>query len=484
MTEQDIATPDGDMRHEALQPGALGQWFIEGARTAVLMKPAWQNLQATPLIVAALTVLGMLLAVLLQRLYIDGPATFYWQAIAGGWYMTAMLAWICYLMRPTPLADDVPGTAPSAAHLFCMVLAQTLSMALAFGLLFIVLIHTGAYSTKIVGLWGIWFIGLAPLAWSILAQLTVLWRGGLRRPQAMLVAGLMLVSGTALFYVVRPAVFWYAEEPADTETAVDGFKLTQEVMERQPQLLAQHLQAVKPRRPGAINLYAISFAPYAEEDVFRREGELVAAVMAQRFDASGRTLQLVNNSKTVDRWPWATPMNLQRAIQRMAAVMDRSEDVLFIHLTSHGAQSGELSASFWPMSVDTVKPADLKAWLDKAGIKHRVISISACFAGSWINPLADDNTLVMTASDADHTSYGCGRKSELTFFGRAMYDEQLRNRTLSFEEAHMAARKIIKEREYAAGKSDGFSNPQIRMGIAIRHRLARLQQRLQSEAPR
>mgnify|MGYP000623762907 CR=1 FL=1 len=24
----------------------------------------------------------------------------------------------------------------------------------------------------------------------------------------------------------------------------------------------------------------------------------------------------------------------------------------------------------------------------------------------------------MTAADADHTSYGCGRKSELTFFGR------------------------------------------------------------------
>jgi hypothetical protein len=40
----------------------------------------------------------------------------------------------------------------------------------------------------------------------------------------------------------------------------------------------------------------------------------------------------------------------------------------------------------------------------------------------------------MTAADADHTSYGCGRLSELTFFGRALFDEQLR-KTHSFEQA-------------------------------------------------
>jgi len=47
----------------------------------------------------------------------------------------------------------------------------------------------------------------------------------------------------------------------------------------------------------------------------------------------------------------------------------------------------------------------------------RVISVSACCSGSWIAPLAGDTALVMTAADADHTSYGCGRRSELTFFG-------------------------------------------------------------------
>jgi hypothetical protein len=128
--------------------------------------------------------------------------------------------------------------------------------------------------------------------------------------------------------------------------------------------------------------------------------------------------------------------------------------------------------------VAPVTPPDLRRWLDEAGIKHRVISISACFAGNWIAPLASEDTLVMTSSDADHTSYGCGKKSALTFFGRAMYDEQIRSETLSFEKAHAAARLIIDKREKEAGKDDGYSNPQIKVGARIRAYLEQLQARL------
>lgn len=66
-------------------------------------------------------------------------------------------------------------------------------------------------------------------------------------------------------------------------------------------------------------------------------------------------------------------------------------------------------------------------------------------AAGWIAPLADPDTLVMTAADADHTSLGCGRRSELTFFGRAMFAEALQT-TWSFEQAHAAARTVIDQR--------------------------------------
>jgi hypothetical protein len=88
----------------------------------------------------------------------------------------------------------------------------------------------------------------------------------------------------------------------------------------------------------------------------------------------------------------------------------------------------------------------------------------------------------MTASDVEHTSYGCGSRSELTFFGRAMYDEQLRQ-TRSFEQAHAAARALIEQREREAGKTDGYSNPQIAMGDEMRQHLDTLQTQLRARAP-
>ena len=98
--------------------------------------------------------------------------------------------------------------------------------------------------------------------------------------------------------------------------------------------------------------------------------------------------------------------------------------------------------------------------------------------------MGSDTTLVMTAADADHTSYGCGRLSELTFFGRAVFDEQLR-KTHSFEQAFAAAVPLIRQREDAAGKRDGFSNPQISVGEKIRPVLQALEERLgRAEAPR
>ena len=109
--------------------------------------------------------------------------------------------------------------------------------------------------------------------------------------------------------------------------------------------------------------------------------------------------------------------------------------------------------------------------------------MSACYSGSWIEPLASPTTLVMTAADAEHTSYGCGARSELTFFGRALFDEQLRV-TRSFEQAHAAARAAIERREREAGKSDGYSNPQIRVGEGgIRDVLHRLALQIEGGAP-
>jgi hypothetical protein len=219
------------------------------------------------------------------------------------------------------------------------------------------------------------------------------------------------------------------------------------------------------------------YAPYALEDVFLRESTMVTNVLRQRFDATDRVLQLVNHRSTNALFPWATPLNLQRGIAAIAAQMDLSQDVLVVYLTSHGASNFKLSASHWPLEVDPLTPQQLRTALDAAGVVNRVVMVSACYSGGWVAPLAGDNTLVMTAADATHTSYGCGSRSPLTFFGQAVFNEGLRS-THSFEQAFADAVPLIRQREIDAGKKDGFSNPQISVGSAIAPRLAALAQRL------
>lgn len=424
---------------------------------------------------AALGLLVLAEAVVFQRLYVEGPALFYWQALAAGWLPFALLPFYALLVRGTGPSGR-PGAAPDLALLATLLLAQCVWLDLVLGLSFFAMLASGAeqWAVRAMGDWGAWILWAIPTGWSLLAPLCLLARGGRGRRWPLAIAGAMMAGVVALGVAARQPDFWY---PAKEEQADSGepngryLKLTAELLEAQPVLLARQLAALAPQRPGQVDMYALTFAPFGDE-VFRRESAMVAEVMARRFDTGGRTLQLVNHIETAETLPWATTLNLQRAIRAVARSMDREQDVLFIYLTSHGAREGQLAANFWPMELTELTPAMLRQWLDEAGIRHRVVAVSACYSGSWIPPLAGASTMVLTAADADHTSYGCGYKSELTFFGRAMFDEQLRSHTRSFEQAHAAARDIIRQREIEAGKDDGYSNPQLSAGAAIRAKLA------------
>ena len=79
--------------------------------------------------------------------------------------------------------------------------------------------------------------------------------------------------------------------------------------------------------------------------------------------------------------------------------------------------------------------------LDEARIKWRIIVVSACYSGGYIEPLKDDNTLIMTASAADRTSFGCGTESDATYFADALFQHALRFED-SFVKAFEQARAI------------------------------------------
>ena len=143
--------------------------------------------------------------------------------------------------------------------------------------------------------------------------------------------------------------------------------------------------------------------------------------------------------------------------------MDREEDVLVLYMTSHGARDHQLAAAPPAPAGGSHDPELLRHMLDDAGIRHRVIAISACYSGGWLDALTTPSTLIMTAADATHTSYGCGTRSELTFFGRAVFHEQLRS-TYSFTEAFTKAVPIIAQREIPGWQGRWLLQPQMRVG--------------------
>jgi hypothetical protein len=206
-----------------------------------------------------------------------------------------------------------------------------------------------------------------------------------------------------------------------------------------------------------------------------KEVQVVSDLFRDRFDADGRSVLLVNNPATVRELPIATATALGEALTRVGRTIDPDEDVVFLYITSHGTEDHRLAMQFWPLQLRDLRPRMIKHMLDEAGIKWRVIAISACYAGGFIEPLKDDNTLIITAADSDHTSFGCGSDSDFTYFGKAYFDHALRG-TWSFVDAFEQARQEIREREKAEALTP--SNPQMYAGKQIQRKLESLRNRL------
>ena len=56
---------------------------------------------------------------------------------------------------------------------------------------------------------------------------------------------------------------------------------------------------------------------------------------------------------------------------------------------------------------ETLTPARLAGMLNATHVRYRAVVISACYSGVFIPRLANPNSLVVTAADANHSSFGC-----------------------------------------------------------------------------
>lgn len=251
--------------------------------------------------------------------------------------------------------------------------------------------------------------------------------------------------------------------------------------DRDERLIAAQIAALPRQQSGVVDLYAIGMAGDGTQDVFRNEADYFATLMSQRFHARG-VLTLVSHpdSLAAKPKPLASYDNLHDAVAGVARRMNRREDILLLYLTMHGTAEHQLVLYFPPLVDDVLVPDDLARILDRAGIRNRVIVLSACYSGGFIRRLAGDGTLLMTAARSDRPSFGCGDDDTATFFGRAWLAEGL-NRSTDFVEAFRYAEGRIKGWERAQEYEP--SHPQISEGDTIKAKLADWRLHLQAGAP-
>jgi hypothetical protein len=232
----------------------------------------------------------------------------------------------------------------------------------------------------------------------------------------------------------------------------------EQVMYAQAKRMDEAIAKLTPRTPGRVNLYLVAFAGDGNENVFRNEVEYVERQFSERFDAGGHTLVLVNNPATLTQRPLASLSNLETAIDAVSEKMKVDEDVLLLFITSHGSAEHELAVDLDPLPLDAIAPDDLADLLAGSNIRNKVIVLSACYSGGFIEALKGPSTMIITAARADRPSFGCGTKSDITDFGRAFFVNGL-NHNDNFDPAFGEARKLIDEWETSAGGE--HSDPQI-----------------------
>ena len=452
---------------------SLSQWITAGMKASVCLPATIGHASPTPLQLFGLIAVSAAAQVGMARLEVPGEASF---QLLGWLYPLCTTGFLLFLVWANLANRRVPQAHPSPVPAwFGLWSIAGLPMG-AVGVLFTALaardqlpdwLSGGTGMTWLV--YSLMWVWLMLVAWRVTAAVTPS-----RGAQTLVIIGVLLIEAFASSQLdSRPWLADYADPEQTSASSEESLTLSQEVFEEQQALLAETLAAVTPRQGEHINVFGLVYAPYAQS-VFVRESAMVAGVLQDRFGAQGHVVQLVNHPSVTDSLPWATNKNLRAGLEALARQMDRDNDVLVVYLSSHGGSDFKLATQHPPLDVAELTPQMLRSMLDEVGVRNRVIAVSACYSGGWIAPLASDNSLVMTAADATHTSYGCGSRSELTFFGRALFDEQLRQ-TYSFEDAFAAAGPIIQQREIEGKKEDGFSNPQIAVGSGIRAVLAKLE---------
>jgi hypothetical protein len=242
--------------------------------------------------------------------------------------------------------------------------------------------------------------------------------------------------------------------------------------------LVSALAGLSAQRPGTIDAYVVSIA-LDSDPVFGREAREAATVLAQRFDAVGRTITLAGpDGRTADGLARGSFTTLSITLAHIAEIMDRSEDVLILYATSHGLPSG-IVYYFGDQGYGSMSPVRLANLLGELGIINRLLIVNACYAGVFVPGLSSSASIVVAAAAPNRTSFGCAATNDWTYFGDAFVNHALRQ-PQPLADAFADARELVSNWESAIETTP--SEPQFRAGHAASRWLSDLESRMPRRA--
>lgn len=233
----------------------------------------------------------------------------------------------------------------------------------------------------------------------------------------------------------------------------------------QDNLMRQALFEIPEETAGQVDIYSIGVAAFGDQNVFYREVDSALDILDEQFGKRSKSLALINNPQTVNTTPLASMNNLRHAVNDIAKKMNLDEDVFLLFLSSHGSEDGRISVEFDNFALNDISSEHVRRTLDEANIYWRIIIVSACYSGSFIDALQSPTTLIITAAAADKASFGCDNVRDWTYFGEAFFSQALRANN-TFVSSFDAAKKIVKQRETEESKE--ASDPQLWLGEAMK----------------
>ena len=288
-----------------------------------------------------------------------------------------------------------------------------------------------------------------------------------------------LFALTALFLAALPSAS--AQQQRDVFGGQFGameLALAPREAARQQMLFQNALTGLAPQRPGEADAYVL-VAAFWSDPVFESEARQAAEILGARLGAQQRTIILTEGIGGGERtYPAATPYHLNAALGHIGQMIDPAEDLVIVFLTSHGSPDGSIAIRETRAGGSAVRmggvlrPAHLRDAMADAGITRRVVIVSACYAGAFIAPLMNDDTIVLTAAAPNRTSFGCQPEREWTYFGDAFFANAVRGGAglvAGFDQAVT----LIGQWERAQGLEP--SNPQKFVGSRAAATLARVE---------